>query len=289
MYKKYIFAILTVIVAIFGCKDDAEDNSNISSQLDTSDVFESIKKVYYSLPSPMEIASIAKKYSGVFSAEVMNPTSNVIEYTTTDAQAINLGVYAADLAFVSLYDQKQYSAAIFKCLIDLADEIDILEGINDTLVRKVEENIENPNEIKDIIADAFFKSDAYLKESGREKIATLIMAGAWVESFYLMSDMAVKTDDTTHIYQLIVDQRLVLDNVIMTLNIQNIDSEIIDPLKDINENLNNCVTIEKTEVLDPYTDEMRTKTIVKYNYSSKKIEEIYGKISIIRKNFISLH
>lgn len=290
MFKKYIFLILVVFFALFSCKRHSEtDPSIIPDTLDTIDVFDSIIKVYYSLPSPLEIATITKKYSVEFDTELLHPTSEAINYTTTEAQAVNLGIYSSDLAFVSLYDQKQYASPIFTTLIKLADKIEILEGINDTLLTNIENNLDNPDEIKHIIADAFFRSDAYLKENGKELIATYIMTGAWVESFYIMSDMAVNSTDTTNIYQLIIDQRLVLDNIISTINLQDIDDSTITSLEELLTELNNCITIEKKEVLDPYTDSLRTKTIVNYNYSTKKIKEIYEKIRNIRENFVSLH
>lgn len=290
MLKKYFFVILLGITVLTGCETETEDNynSNVSNNIDTVDVFESIKKVYYSLPSPMEIASVVKKSNTDLNPDAFSSTSNNMNYTTTKAQAINIGIYAADLAFVSLFDQKQYSTAIFQAILELAEEMEILEGLNDTLITKVHENLENPDELKDIIAEAFFKSDAYLKESGREKVATYIMVGAWVESYYLMTDMAIRASDTTLIYQIIIDQRLVLDNVIKSIEIQGLEEDIINSLTELNNQINTCVIIEKKEVVDPYTDSLRTKTIVKYNYSSNKIEKIYKKISKIRKKFVSL-
>jgi len=289
MFKRYFFVIIFILSIIYACNEDENNENVITNDLDTTDLFETITKVYYSLPSPMEMASIVKKYNENFDAEILHKTSESINYTTADAQAINLGVYAADLAFVSLYEQKQYSLALFECIIKLADNLEILEGVNDTLITEIEKNIDNPDEIKNIIAEAFFKSDAFLKENNREKTATLIMIGTWVESFYLMCDIAVNTTDTAAIYTLIADQRLVLENIINAIKSQEINDTIVNSVVDIQNDLNDCVTIEKTEVLDPYTDSLRIKTIVIYNYSSKKIEKIYEKIRIIRKNFISLH
>ncbi len=287
MYKKHILVILGISLFLFSCKDNEEYDSNMDT-LDTANVFESIKKIYYSLPSPVEMATIVKKSNVSFDTSILNPTSNIIGYTTADAKALNLGIYSTDLAFVALYRHNQLTGDFLNNVMQLSEDLGVIESVDDSLVIKIENNFDKPDKIKDIISETFFKSDAYLKESGQEKIATLVMTGAWIEGFYLMTDMAINTKDTAQIYQVILDQRLIISNILKAIEEEQLDLPIGKDLLTLQETINQCFTEEETQIKDPYTDSLRTKTIRHYDYSREEIVNIHQKIKKIRNNYISL-
>jgi len=87
---------------------------------------------------------------------------------------------------------------------------------------------------------------------------------------------------------MISDQRLMLSNIISVVDAENIDISIKKELEELKFLLEKTVTIKKEKIIDPYTDSLRVKTIVVYNYDKINNEEIFKKISEIRKNFISL-
>jgi hypothetical protein len=288
--KKYlIFLIIIGLMGISACKNENSDNNDIPEKIDTSDVYQTIVKVYYSLPSPLEIASLLKKYNADFSPDILHSANEHINYTTIKAQAINLGIYSADLAFLSFMGQDQYAKQYFSAIIDMANKMDIIEGLNDTLINDVENNLDKPEKIKEIIAEAFFKSDAFLKENNRLETSTYILNGSWLESFYILCNIAENQPDTSDIFVMIIDQRLIIDNLIKIDN-EELDNDtlLINNLTQLQNLINNCVSKRYEEVIDEYTDSLRTKTIIEYNYDDKKIEKIFKKISEIRENFISL-
>lgn len=278
-----------MLIPIFlaSCKHENADIQNIPNTIDTSDVISAIKNVYYSLPSPIEMAMVVKKYSTEFPHDSLHQTSLASNYTTTKAMALNLGIYSADLAFFSIYEQYQLSADFFNTIIELANKLEIVEGINDTLITEVEANIDDPQAIKELLAEAFFKSDAYLKENDKEYVASMILTGAWVESLYILSNFLEGQDDTSEIYYLFIDQRLVLENVRKIIS-SIVDDQVVTMLDELQIMFDDCVVISQTEVLDPYTDSMRTKTVVEYKVNIDHISEIRKKISKIRKIFVSL-
>ncbi len=287
---KKIFIIL--IIAIFftiSCKNKNNVSAqDIPSTIDTCDSFETIKKVYYSLPSPVEMAMVVKKYSDNFSIDSLQSTDLAAEYTTIKSQALNLGIYTSDLAFLSMYEQTQYFPEYFSTIVSLANQLDILEGINDTLATDIENNIDNPDKIKEILAEAIFKSDAFLKENNKEYIASLILTGSWIESIYILSKLSYNQPETSNISQLLIDQRLILENV-LKVTAPIVDTNITTMLTELQTLLNSCVIITKTDVVDPYTDSVRSKTLVEYNFNQDKISKIDKKISKIRNFFVSLH
>lgn len=289
MAKKYFFLIILLFSILISCEEEENKvENNISRVEDTTKVIDALKSLYFALPSPIELASIVKKYADNFKPEILHKTSFSQNYSTQKAQALNFGIYSADLAFVSIFDQKQYSQDYFNTLIKMSSEMEILEGINDSLISKIQENLQNPEEIKRILAEALFKSDAYLKENNKQNIATYIVIGAWVESFYIMCNMVNSSKNKEEVFFLISDQRLILSNIISVISSENLEISIKKELEDLKFMLEKTVTISKQEIIDPYTDSLRVKTIVEYNFDETNNEEIYKKISEIRKNFVSL-
>lgn len=290
MYKK-IFILLFVLSVIFlSCKRDKTDvTDEIPQKIDTSEIFKEIKQVYYSMPSPMEIASIIGKYKQNFSPEMLLDIDKAKSYSSTKAQSLNMGMYSTDIAFLTITGNYQYSKQYFSVLVYISNELDITEGINDTLLRSVEENIEDLKKVEKLTSIAFFKSDAFLKENSKQKIATYIINGSWIESIYLISKLSADENIKSDIFNLLIDQRLVLENIIKIDEQQQIDEELIETMKYLKQLFDNCIVITKKEIEDPYTDSLRVKTTVEYNFNKYKIKKISDEISKIRENFISLH
>jgi len=290
MHKK-IFILLFVLFGVFAsCDNEPKDEpDDIPQKIDTVDIMSNLKDVYYSMPSPMEIASVVDKYKQNFTSDMLHNTDDAKKYLSTKAQAINLGIYSTDVAFLTVSGNNQYSKQYFSVLVFLANELNITEGINDTLLKSIEKNINDLTKVKELTSIAFFKSDAYMSENSKQKIATYMINGSWLESIYFMLKFGENEPLDANIYHLLIDQRLVLANILKVNEQQDLDNDFSKTMNEIMQLFNECIVITKTEVMDPYTDSLRTKTIVNYNYDKAKIRKISDKIFKIREDFISLH
>lgn len=290
MYKKIFILLFVLSIVVISCTRDKKDvTDDIPQKIDTSEIFSEIKQVYYSMPSPMEIASIIEKYKQNFSPDLLLDLDKAKSYSSTKAQALNMGMYSTDIAFLTITGNYQYSKQYFSVLVFISNELDITEGINDTLLKSIEENIEDIEKVKELTSIAFFKSDAFLKENSKQKIATYIINGSWLESVYLIAQLGADENIKSDIFNLLIDQRLVLANIIKIDEQQKIDEDLIKTMKKLKQLFDNCVVITKKEIVDPYTDSLRVKTTVEYNFNKNKIKKISDEISKIRENFISLH
>lgn len=298
MTRKLILPILSMLLLLaFACDPDntntTTDNKLINKQYDIdslNDVGQKIKEVFYALPSPIEMASIIKDNEVEFSTSILNTTDKAESYLSTEAMAVNLGVYGADLSFTSFFDENQQTLEYFTVVKKLADNLNILEALNDSTMQEIETNIEDNEVLVKIISESFFKSDAYLKESQKENIATLIVLGAWIESLYLSIEMTGISVENMDLAQRIIDQRLVLENVLLLLEsiedpkVKEYSSDFVN----LKTSFESMITIEKKEVYDEYADTMRTKTITKYDISQEKYTKLYDNVLKIRNMYISL-
>ncbi|MEA3450663.1 MAG: hypothetical protein U9Q83_02025 [Bacteroidota bacterium] len=289
MQKKIFILLFVLFGAFMSCNNEPKDEPDeIPKKIDTLDILTDLKNVYYSTPSPMEIASVVEKYNEYFSSDMLHNAGDAKKYLSTKAQAINLGIYSADIAFLAISGNNQYSKQYFSILVFLANELNIVEGINDTLLKSIEKNINDLTKVKELTSIAFFKSDAYMFENSKQKIATYMINGSWLESIYFIIKFGENEPLDADIHRLLIDQRLVLKNIIKVNEQQELNEDFSKSMNEILQLIDDCVDITKKEVMDPYTDSMRLKTIVEYNYDKAKIKKISDKIIEIREDFISL-
>ena len=64
-----------------------------------------LTKIFHAAPSPMETASLIKRSGASFHGDALNGADRASEYTTSDAQAINLGIYGADLSYATIFEE----------------------------------------------------------------------------------------------------------------------------------------------------------------------------------------
>ena len=115
LYSSFLFLVLITSFGLSGCRSESKKSSqdvNIEDFVTEDDIFDDIdkaKKIFYSLPSPLETAMLIKSAGAEYDEELLNPLDNVTKYTTNKALALNLGIYTTDLSFASLFDQTQTS------------------------------------------------------------------------------------------------------------------------------------------------------------------------------------
>jgi len=165
---------------------------NIQDFITEDDIFDDIdkaKKIFYSLPSPLETAMLIKSAGAKYDEVLLNPVDNKSKYTTTKSIALNLGIYTTDLSFASLFDQTQTSINYMSVARTLAEGLDINDAIDDETMKRLEENLQNRDVVMDIISETFLNCSSYLKENERQDVAAIVLVGGWVEGLYLATEL----------------------------------------------------------------------------------------------------
>ena len=120
-----------------------------------------------------------------FNKDILNPVENRGKYVTEAQRAINLGVYGADLAYISCYNNPQMSRTYFDAVGKLSAEMGVLDNIDKKLVERFVNNVENGDSLLALNADFYRAGDRYLKNNANTKTAVLILLGGWAESLHL--------------------------------------------------------------------------------------------------------
>jgi hypothetical protein len=170
-----------------------------------------LTKIFHAAPSPMETASLIKRSGAHFHADALNGADRASEYTTSDAQAINLGIYGADLSYATIFEENSASLEYLSAIKDLAGQLGISDVLSDEVMAEVEANRNDREVLIDIVSDTFYALNEQLKYNGQEDLAGLVVAAGWVEGMYLATRHL--SEAPQELKTRIAEQKLVLNDV----------------------------------------------------------------------------
>ena len=245
----------------------------------------------FNLPSPIETAMLIEEVGGHFSEDILSPAPDASKYSTTNAQAMNLGVYGADLGYSLIYNQSQKAFTLLANCKKLGGELGISPSLYTTLMKRFENNMENRDSLLIMISQLNSLSDEYLKENESEDISALILYGGWVESLYFTTQLAAQMNDEK-LRSRIGEQKNSLANLIGLMQQVNLDGQLDGVVNDLEELKAIFDRVEYSyEWVEPVTKADENLTIIKskssISLSDEVLKEITDKISDIRSTIIN--
>jgi len=188
----FICNLVFFVVACGTNKKGQGDEVGLEDFISDDDIFDDInkaKKIFYSLPSPLETAMLIKSAGADYDPELLNDLGNVRNYITNKSKALNLGIYTTDLSFASLFDQTQTSINYMNASRSMAEALDITDAIDNETIKNLENNLDNRDKVMDIISETFLNSSSYLKENDRQGVAAIVLVGGWIEGLYIAAEL----------------------------------------------------------------------------------------------------
>jgi len=227
-----LFAALAVFSACGGDQPQ-QDQLQVDNGQDSALVADRMKKtknIFYNIPSPMETASLLKKAGANYNGKILNDVKNVDKYTAASKQALNLGIYGADLSYASVFNHTQESMFYTSCSKKLADRLGVSSAFNDSTLEAMERSQNDRDALLDIISETYWNVDGYLKENGRDNISALMIAGGWVEGLYIATQVAL-TNNSPELRQRIAEQRLSLKDLTGLIASYEVDDPALNGVK----------------------------------------------------------
>lgn len=287
------------------CKSDkkSQEGKEVGMEdfLTEEDIFDDIdkaKKIFYSLPSPLETAMLLKSADVSYNEMVLNELSNVEKYSTNKSKALNLGIYTTDLSFACLFDQAQTSLKYMDATKQLANEMGISDAIDEETMKRLEQNLNKRDVVMDIISETFLNSSSYLKENDQQDVAAMVLVGGWIEGLYIGTQMiGDKPIKGNKLVDRIAEQKLSFSIVERMLqdNTKNVQGE---ENRDITELINELhalkLAFDKIEVQTSAVkiDEKDTASVAtlksqtKINVTPEAFSELQAAVKSLRNNFV---
>lgn len=207
-----------ISIGLAACESPSGNPNNsqppVKAQQDSAEAArrQELQKIFFSIPSPVEMASLVKDKGYRFDVNMLNKTENVAKYTGEVRQAVNLGIYGADLSYAAIFDEKQVTMNYFAGAQKLSSQLGIENVLTGDLIERLEKNQESRDSLLNIVSDAYADLNGYLKENDRSEIAALVVAGGWIEALYLSSIYA--KDNNPDLRKRIAEQKYALTNLL---------------------------------------------------------------------------
>lgn len=214
MINKLFPAVLLLVICLGGCQNRGNVRDHINSEeLSGFDQVDEVKEVYYRFPSPDEMLSFIDHEALYFNDEILLPIENANRFLDSKSQAMNLGVYIADLAYITLFQRQKEALTYFQAVYGLSDKLRISSAFNPGMLKRFENNLGNVDSLKVLADISLTDITNHLVKHNNERVLAVISIGGFVESLYLAFRITEKYSEDNMIVQRISDQKLVLDNL----------------------------------------------------------------------------
>ena len=268
---KPFFLISTTAILFWACGNSKQeefddfDNDTTVMGIDSQKI--SAQNVFNTISTRSTILELTKLSGAEYNVQYLNNPDDVNKYSLESSQALNLGVYGADLNAASIYDQTQETMLFFKCVSILAKSIGVSNSFDENMGDRMTNNQENRDSTLSIISQAFKSADVTLRKNNRPGTSSLLVAGAWIEGIYIACQTAKETKSEPIVKEIFA-QKESLTNLIELIKSSNISSEASYIINDLialkaiyDLKIDDIYSLNSLKELDLKITEMRTKII----------------------------
>ncbi len=235
----YFILALAAGALIWSCGGNSnKDNSKDFENAEKESLQDQINDVIYNIPSPSEIPYLLEATGAEFNQTLINDRKKADSYASrSDKAALNLGVYAADIGYLSSYDKTQEAIDYLNACKALADNLGVIGTFDVELLKQFEANIANKDSLAALLNRTVQETDTYLKDDSRRKLAALVLTGSFIEGLYISTGLIksypknLLPDDQrnlvlTPLMRVVLQQKESVDELLKMLN----DTEQAEPV-----------------------------------------------------------
>ena len=272
MKKIIAGVILPILILSFtsctSCKN--RTNGKLQKKVEKEQVEtieKNIEKNVYPLPSSAAIIKMLTDLEVGYMIGITNPFENYKKYFSSTTRAINLGVYGADLSYVTLYKNQQEVMNYLNSIRLLSNELNMSKIYNEELYEKIKVNIDNKDELVKILTVAFNDTYSYLTENDQQPLALLVVGGAWIEGMYLTAHVSEAAYQVAGISGVLLEQKksfeLFLEITRPYVNDPSVGDflKLLDPVKKVYEGIGTSLTDQNIKDITRVIDGVRNQIV----------------------------
>jgi hypothetical protein len=240
----------------------------------------------FSLPSPVQTAIAIRKAGLKYRKDLTTPLDKGEAMTSKAMQSVVLGLYGADMAYVTVHKDGQRALATMQAVEKLGQKLELTNAFDRALLDRFKTNLGNEDSLLRFSGTAFRAADAYLKNNDRNDVSTLILAGGWVGSLHLtLADPSALKDQA--LLDRIGDQKNALDGLVELLGKHVTDPAAAPLVAAFKELQGQFAGIQRTYTFEqPVTDASKQTTFINSRSTvtipAETIEAITKQVTHIR-------
>ena len=234
--KKQIKLVATILLALplvfltsCGGEDPIEEAIEVVEEVEPEG-----NEAYYQIPSPDEMFGFIKESGLAFNGELLNPIQSSDSYTDPKMQALNFGIYSADLAYTAAFEEFNETTKYFGTIQKLAEPIGLNAAFDKSLIERVQGNLDNADSLVAITNTSYFAVVDYLDQNEQGDKLGIIAAAGWLETVYVVANTTNYAKDKAAVDRL-ADQKLTLDNLLDYLDKYKENADVAEVLGWFNE------------------------------------------------------
>lgn len=291
--KSKVLALGLVSVFISSCGDPKpteETNDNLPDTDTVKNMALNVGGELFSVPSPIQTALLVQKSGVTYDKAILNPSNKNGQYISDFSKSLNLGIYGADLGYVSMYNQTQDALGYLGAVKQIADKLGVSAAFDQKTMERINDNISNKDSMLVLVGIAYRASDAYLKTNKRTEISSLILTGGWIESMHFCIN-AYNKKPTDEIKYRIAEQKQALGSILKLITSHNMPdaAQLIKDLEALSKTYEGITS--KYNYVEPTTDEAKKITYInsttEITVSKEQLDEIAKQITAMRDKIIN--
>jgi len=229
------------------CKSCSNSGSDVSEDLVIPDslMFDTpppvsqnvTEQMMENISSPVETAALIKGLKIPFNKDFIVSSNQAEKFNTSFDKALALGIYGCDLGYLNMYEKTSFVVDYISTIKRLADDIQVGQFFDFSTLKRLATNNENLDSLVFISQQSFNRIDVYLRETKRDMLSAVIVAGVWAEGAYLTSRVAQESNHP-RIRETLGEQKAILGFLLALLKIYEKDPSMhqliaeIEPIKE---------------------------------------------------------
>jgi hypothetical protein len=181
------FCLLSVLILVFSC--NSPNSRKQTDQIFNGSTDPSLQgdpyEVIYSLYLPTDVTHLFEETGTGFNPDLILPLERIPLYEDPGQMAILIGALGVDLSYCKLFERAQEAAECYLQIELLADKLGLPEEIFERSSTHLEEFINKPDSLTELIEEVYRDVDAYFKSNNQESLASLSLLGGWLEAMYI--------------------------------------------------------------------------------------------------------
>ncbi|MCX8081090.1 MAG: hypothetical protein N3F09_07645 [Bacteroidia bacterium] len=275
--------------------DETKNDEDVPPVNDSVEIMENpiISETFFQVPSPGEMLSFIKMVGGKGNKNIsfLNSPENAKNYNDPFSKAINFGIYSTDLSYCSIFEIGAEAIKYFKIVKQTGDQIGVSSAVNPEVLKRIEKNLSSPDSLSVIADEIYFSSFETLENNKQGPTLALMVAGGWIESLYIATQIA-KYEEGNIVIERLADQKYTLENLMEFIKKYNSDENVKKVESDFQSLLDEYNKLNETEVSSQIKKDKKINVFEggkKLNMSKEQFEAIRSKIAEIRNKYININ
>jgi hypothetical protein len=178
---------------------------------------ETINEIIQNIASPIEVAAQINSLKVPYSAQLLADPEVLSISTSRFEIAYSLGALNFDLAYLNIYEKTGTAINFLTGINHLADALDMGQFFDLPTFKSLATSSTKLDSLMFMSVSTFNNMDTYLRETDRNDLSALMIAGVWMEGFYFSTQVA-RQYNNEELKSMIGDQKLILNDLLLILN-----------------------------------------------------------------------